>query len=869
MGDCVSAEDISQALAARAEDVCRFLLPGGRRLANEWKCGSVHGEAGNSLGVRLVGDRAGRWADFGDPEQFSGDLVGLWRAVRNVDAATALREAEEFLGWRQAGETKLTHPRGNGAHATPKPVAEPQRVPQVPPDDAQPDFTHSRYGAPSAIWPYRTADGRVLAYVARFDPPSGARKQILPRTWTELDGWQWKGFADPRPLYGLDLLTLHPDWPVLLVEGEKAADAARRLFTGMVAVTWSGGVPAVSKADWSPLRGRRVTCWPDADDVGIKAMQKAAALIGEPVRMLDPTGQPDGWDVADAVAEGKTAAQMARWCSERASEYVPPVASIEPEANDDLQRYAADADGARELVSEYVPEDVPDMLEGEPEFGEPQDVFESVVVPELKRDYLPPAIVDFVFDQSALIGTDPGIMAVSALVALAAVTDDDNRIQPKKYEYEWTESARVWGAFVADPSTKKSPPMKRATKHLKKMDNALSKHYEESCRAFEEQKSDYEQAKKRTKNDIGPPPEKPKQKCLMVEDTTIESLGVVLKDNPRGLFCMRDELSGWFGQLDAYSKGGGGKDKAFWLECYEGGAGKVNRITREPITIPNKSVCLLGGIQPGPMRKIAGTLEEDGLLQRFMVICPGPASGLGEDREPNRDASNAYESITSWLIGEKGDRDKPVMFTDDARAVLNDIEKAIRTERQSPYCPDRMGYHLGKWSGLFARLCLLYHAIDCANSMVSMKDFREVDVFTAHAVRDFMFEYLLPHMRSFYDDVLEQNPAVSNARWIAGYILAHGCDVLRTRDVASAFRAWRKMQDRERHQTMQMLEMASWIVPVEGRWRGLVAPKFKVNPVVHEVFAERAVAERKRREAEVAKIAKSVKKRTEDKEGEI
>jgi hypothetical protein len=115
---------------------------------------------------------------------------------------------------------------------------------------------HQRLGAPSATWHYRDADGRLLFLVARFDPP-GERKQILPYTCGP-DGWRWHAPPAPRPLYGLPDLAARPHDPVLVVEGEKAADAARDLFPSHVVVTWPGGALAVGKADWSPLRGRRV-----------------------------------------------------------------------------------------------------------------------------------------------------------------------------------------------------------------------------------------------------------------------------------------------------------------------------------------------------------------------------------------------------------------------------------------------------------------------------------------------------------------------------------------------------------------------------------------------------------------------------------
>src|SRR5215207_2503380 len=145
-------------------------------------------------------------------------------------------------------------------------------VPIVPvPDDAtEPSFWHLKHGEPAAVWTYRDADCRVLGHVARFDTPEG--KQILPRSWCRVsDGssrWAWKALAAPRPLYGLDRLAGIPEAPVLVVEGEKTADAAQHQFNGHVVVTWSGGSKATGKSDWSALSGRHVVIWPDADDPG-------------------------------------------------------------------------------------------------------------------------------------------------------------------------------------------------------------------------------------------------------------------------------------------------------------------------------------------------------------------------------------------------------------------------------------------------------------------------------------------------------------------------------------------------------------------------------------------------------------------------
>ncbi len=61
--------------------------------------------------------------------------------------------------------------------------------------------------------------------------------------------WRWKSWDVPRPLYGLDRLAAHPELPVIIAEGEKAADAAGALLPGWVAVTSPEGSRAAAKAD--------------------------------------------------------------------------------------------------------------------------------------------------------------------------------------------------------------------------------------------------------------------------------------------------------------------------------------------------------------------------------------------------------------------------------------------------------------------------------------------------------------------------------------------------------------------------------------------------------------------------------------------
>ena len=118
---------------------------------------------------------------------------------------------------------------------------------------------------------------------------------------------------------------------MLVTEGEKAADAATQLLRGFAVVTSANGSKSAGKADWSPLSGRDVIIWPDADEAGLEyahAVAKAARRAGAvSVAIVSP---PDnvkggGWDLADAEIEG--------WGEARIAELIAAAVPFERETN--------------------------------------------------------------------------------------------------------------------------------------------------------------------------------------------------------------------------------------------------------------------------------------------------------------------------------------------------------------------------------------------------------------------------------------------------------------------------------------------------------------------------------------------------------
>jgi hypothetical protein len=165
----------------------------------------------------------------------------------------------------------------------------------------------------SLIHEYKNENDTLLHYVAqRVDLLRGKLyyTAVLGKCRDGQLKWIVGEPTKPRALYGLEQLRRMPDADVLIVEGEKTADAARKLFPQSLVLTWYGGPHATDFADWTPLqRYRHVTLWADNDDEGKKAMQQIEATLArlgvkKCKTVLVPSNFPNSWDLADPIPEG-------------------------------------------------------------------------------------------------------------------------------------------------------------------------------------------------------------------------------------------------------------------------------------------------------------------------------------------------------------------------------------------------------------------------------------------------------------------------------------------------------------------------------------------------------------------------------------
>lgn len=317
---------LAQQLLGQAEALLCEWLPGGKRQGTEYACAGIEGGPGRSFSVNV---HTGVWKDFADASNVlqGGDLISLYAAIYRLSQADAARK---LLGHGDANTRAVatvpekTPKLSNNLTGNSGEILEPVRV-----RPHESIFRHREYGLPKGVWWYHTPAGHYAFATVRYEVENGARhKYYLP--WRFIDGgWRQKSAPKPRLLYNLPALTNRPTAPVLMVEGERTAEAAQTLLQGMVVTCWAGGANAVGHADLTPLRGRTVRLVPDADEPGNAAMQQLAETLhalGCDVSLVDTAGQPEGWDLADEPTW--STADAIEFCKARMKPYAPP--SVQP-----------------------------------------------------------------------------------------------------------------------------------------------------------------------------------------------------------------------------------------------------------------------------------------------------------------------------------------------------------------------------------------------------------------------------------------------------------------------------------------------------------------------------------------------------------
>ena len=415
-------------------------------------------------------------------------------------------------------------------------------------------------------------------------------------------------------------------------------------------------------------------------------------------------------------------------------------------------------------------------------------------VKPFKEDLLPVVLRPWVMDIADRMQCPPDFPAVAAIVSVASLVGRKIGIRPKRHD-DWLVVSNLWGGVMGRPGIMKTPAMDQAVLPLRRLWSEALKRGEEERQIWEIdsvrrsiQEGTIKDAMKRAIKEgkdisgltqellsLKEESEPPSDRRYIVNDSTVERLGEILRDNTNGILVFRDELTGWLRTLD---REGHENDRAFFLEAWNGtGTFTYDRIGRGTIHIPAVCLSILGGIQPGPMSEYVREANRngfgaDGLLQRFQLLVwpDDPGDWKNVDRWPDSTAKDMAFGVFQRLDrlnpdsmgAEREDKEEVpfLRFTHSAQEAFDVWREILEKEKLRSGEPEIIEAALSKYRSLIPSLALIFHLIDGGSGPVGQDAFfRAVD----------WGDYLESHMRRIYQVVA--NPALAGAHAMARKIL--------------------------------------------------------------------------------------------------
>jgi hypothetical protein len=480
---------------------------------------------------------------------------------------------------------------------------------------------------------------------------------------------------------------------------------------------------------------------------------------------------------------------------------------------------------------------------------------------------LPKMLRGWIMDEAERMPCPPDFIAAAALVALGSIVGARCAIKPKARD-SWLIVPNLWGGIVGDPSAKKSPAWGAALKPLDRLiAKALEEHraaladYETDKVVFEARKDAIEgrikeAAKKPGKGDpesiakelwthSEQVPPAPALRRYKTNDSTVEKLGELLRENPAGLLVLRDELVGLIATWEREGREG---ERAFFLEGWNGNQSfDTDRIGRGHISIPNLCASIFGGIQPDKLtiylEQATHALANDGMLQRFQVLVyPDPRRWEWRDRAPDKAAGDAafavFERLAdfdplAWDAAPADDFAKfpHFCFDGEAQAVFIEWSEDIHQARIPNEDEPLVRQHLAKFDKLFPALALIFHLADCTVHGVRGPVTKEAALRAAA-----WCEYLEAHARRCYG--LLKDDGLRAAQALAAKVERGALDDGFTlRDVRR--HQWHNLtQDDAIQAGLDWLEDEDWlrseVTGGTGPGSGRRTLRYRINPAIKE-----------------------------------
>ena len=200
----------------------------------------------------------------------------------------------------------------------------------------------------------------------------------------------------------------------------------------------------------------------------------------------------------------------------------------------------------------------------------------------------------------------------------------------------WKEKAIFYMAIVGEPGTNKSSCLEFAIEPLRKIDRDNLKTYKKKLKQYEA-----------TKNDPDKNIEQPVYGQIVLSDITVEGFLKQHLNTPRGLAIYADELMGF---VKSFSRYRSGNDEEIWTQLFTGVPIIVNRLHSDSFSVSNPFVGIIGGVQPGLLRKFADGKTDSGFIYRWLFAYPDKRTfSRFQDDEIDDHTMNQWETIIDTI----------------------------------------------------------------------------------------------------------------------------------------------------------------------------------------------------------------------------
>ena len=388
------------------------------------------------------------------------------------------------------------------------------------------------------------------------------------------------------------------------------------------------------------------------------------------------------------------------------------------------------------------------------ETGDKPEPFPMMALPKEARDFCEAV--------SSSMGTPQDFAALGILGAMACAIGASTRLEVKA---GWQEFAVLWLALCARPGAAKSPSLNACFKPIRGIQQELNIRYSQAMSAYREKVAQaknplskelpappVKQAKKFTKQEVmkfeastnpvtqaksvpaselpAPPvtqakyapvlelPVKPVAEFLLLGDITQEALVRTLSESPRGGAILSDELTGWLGSHDKYSKGG--NDRQAYLSLWSSLPLSVHRKLDGVVTVNLPVLSVIGGLTPSSLPRLHGG-QEDGFLSRVLVACPEERQATYTKQGITAAQALAYGAFIRklWELApehqdEHGITPKTIVLSEEAEEVFEAFYNEMQQALSGDAIPGVMRGSFSKSPSQVARIALVLH---CARNV--------------------------------------------------------------------------------------------------------------------------------------------------------